>query len=104
MATEREQQFLDMVREFPDSPMGYFSLGKYYLDEKNYALAESALEHAVKLDPNYSAAWVALGDARVELGIPEKAREAFTSALQTPHGKKDLSLQADVERRLADLT
>src|SRR3989442_1625729 len=44
MANEREAQFLELVREYPDSPMGYFSLGKLYLDEKRYTDAGTPLE------------------------------------------------------------
>src|SRR5438132_1698985 len=103
MANEREAQFLELVREYPDSPMGHFSLGKLYLDEKRYADAAAALEKAASLDANYSAALVALGDARAQLGEPDRAREAYQRALKTPHGQKDASLQADIELRLRDL-
>ena len=47
MASEREAQFLEMVREFPDSPMGYFSLGRLYLDEKRWAEAATAFAASI---------------------------------------------------------
>lgn len=103
MSTEREQQFLEMVREFPDSPMGHFSLGKFYLEGARYADAVKALGDAVRLDPNYAAAWVALGDACNGAGEAAKAKEAWERALATPHGRKDTSLQADLEERISQL-
>jgi len=98
-----EEDLKQMVTEYPDSPMGWFSLGRHYLDAKRFADAVPQFEQAVKLDPAYAAAWVALGDAHNGAGEPEKARAAWKSALETPHGKKDMSLQADLEQRLDDL-
>src|SRR6185436_4879699 len=49
--SEREAMFRQMVTEFPDSPMGHFSLGKFLLEEKRWAEAVASLEQAVKLDP-----------------------------------------------------
>jgi cytochrome c-type biogenesis protein CcmH/NrfG len=98
-----EEDLKSMVKEFPDSPMGWFSLGRHYLDAKKYAEAADALGSAVKLDPAYAAAWVALGDAHSGAGAADKAREAWNQALETPLGKRDMSLQADLEQRLADL-
>lgn len=80
MASDREQMFLEMTREFPDSPMGFFSLGRMYLDEKRWAESVKALAEAVRLDPNYSAAWVALvmrrsvWDSATTRGRPGSAR------------------------------
>ncbi|MFT3840463.1 MAG: tetratricopeptide repeat protein [Myxococcaceae bacterium] len=98
-----EEDLKQMVKEFPDSPMGWFSLGRHYLDAKAYQQAADALAQAAKLDPNYAAAWVALGDAQAALGVPDQAREAWNKALETPHGKRDMSLQSDLEQRLQDL-
>ncbi len=103
MTAEREQQFLDLVKEFPDSPMGHFSLGKYYVESSRYANAVQALSEAVRLDVGYAAAWVALGDAHAGAGDAAKAREAYERALETPHGKKDASLQDDIASRIAEL-
>lgn len=101
--TERETLFLSMTRDFPDSPMGFFSLGRLYLDERRWAESVTALGTAVKLDPTYSAAWVALGDANLGLGQRDEAKAAWQRALETPHAKRDLSLQSDLEQRLRDL-
>lgn len=101
--TDREAQFKQLVAEFPDSPMGHFSLGKLYLDGQRWAEAAACFEAAVKIDPTYAAAIVALGDAWAGAGEPGKARAAWEQALKTPHGQKDQSLQADLEQRISDL-
>jgi tetratricopeptide (TPR) repeat protein len=103
MASEREHRFLEMTRDFPDSPMGFFSLGRLYLDEQRWAQSVTALAKAVELDPNYSAAWVALGDAQVGLGARDEAKATWQRALETPHARRDMSLQSDLEQRLREL-
>lgn len=103
MSAEREAQFKDLVREFPDSPMGHFSLGRYYLDEKRFAQSVTCLAEALRLDPTYAAAMVALGDAYAGLGQADQAKAAWQRALATPHGQRDASLQADLEQRISAL-
>ncbi len=100
---DREATFKQMVSQFPDSPMGFFSLGRLYVDEKRWAEAAKALEEAVRLDPNYSAALVALGDAFAGQGNKEAAKAAWQRALETPHGRRDMSLQADLDQRIRDI-
>lgn len=95
--------FRDMVREFPDSAMGHFSLGKYLLETGRWAESVTSLEKAVSLDPDYAAAFVSLGDAFAGAGEKDKARAAWQRALGTPHGKRDQSLQADLEARMEEL-
>ncbi|MEW5741857.1 MAG: tetratricopeptide repeat protein [Myxococcota bacterium] len=100
--SEREAMFLQMVREFPDSPMGHFSLGRLYVDEKRWPEAVKALSEAVRLDESYAAAWVALGDAYAGLGDKAQAKAQWERALETPLGRKDMSLQADLEARIRE--
>jgi len=92
-----------MVNEFPDSAMGHFSLGKFLLEEKRFPESVLALEKAVAIDAAYAAAWVALGDAHAGAGDSARAKAAWEKALQTPHGKRDQSLQADLEQRMSEL-
>lgn len=101
--SDREATFKEMVRQFPDSPMGHFSLGRLFVDEKRWAEAVTALSEAVRLDPTYAAAHVALGDAHAGASQKDAARAAWERALQTPHGKRDMSLQSDLEQRIRDL-
>lgn len=103
MAADREQQWKDLVSEYPDSPMGHFSLGKLYLDGSRWAEAAACLAEAARLDPEYAAALVALGDAFAGLGDVAKAREAYGRAQATKLARKDQNLAADLEQRLAGL-
>ena len=100
---ERENMFRQMAKEFPDSPMGHFSLGKYLLEVGRHSESAEALARAVEIDSQYAAAWVALGDARSGAGDQNGARDAWQRALQTKHGQRDASLQADLEQRIREL-
>jgi predicted Zn-dependent protease len=101
--SDREVMFKEMVRQFPDSPMGYFSLGRLFVDSKRWTEAVDMLTSAVRLDPTYAAAFVALGDAWAGSGNKPEAKEAWKRALQTPLGLRDASLQADLNQRMAEL-
>lgn len=103
LVNEREKMLAQMVTDFPDSAMAQFSLGKFLLEERRYAESLSILEKAVSLDPDYAAAWVALGDVRAQLTDASGARQAWERALKTPHGQRDASLQSDLEMRIAEL-
>jgi uncharacterized protein HemY len=103
MGSEREEQFKQMVAEYPDSPMGHFSLGKLYLDQRRYAEAVPCLEAATRLDGEYAAALVALGDAYAGMGEKEKARATFERARSTALGQKHASLAEEIDERVAEL-
>jgi uncharacterized protein HemY len=103
MGESREAMFRQMVQEFPESPMRYFSLGRLLVDEKRWPEAVAALTDATRIDPTYAAAFVTLGDAHAALGAKVAAKAAWQQALQTPLGRRDLSLQADLDQRVRDL-
>ena len=104
MSSEREAQFKKLVADFPQSPMGHFSLGKLYLDARRYAEASKALEEAVRLDPQYAAALVALGDAYAGEGRVPEAKEVLTRARTTALGQSHQSLAEEIDARLEDLS
>lgn len=103
MSDEREQRYLSMIEQFPDSPLGYFSLGRYYLELSRFDDAAKALARCTELDPKYAAALVALGDAWSSAGQEEKARDAFArgraAALEQGHPE----LAEEIDERVAEL-
>lgn len=103
MTSDREAQFKKLVADFPDSPMGHFSLGKLYLEGRRYAEASRALEEAVRLDPQYAAALVSLGDAYTGEGRREEAKAVLERARATALGQSHQSLAEEIDERLAEL-
>ncbi|MCP3139075.1 tetratricopeptide repeat protein [Pyxidicoccus xibeiensis] len=103
MTDARLEQFKKMVADFPDSPMSHFSLGKLYLERRQYVDAARALEGAVRLDPTYAAALVALGDAWAGAGEADKAREVLGQAKQHALAQGHPGLAEEIDERIADL-
>jgi TolA-binding protein len=103
MTVEREAQFRKLVEQFPDSPMGHFSLGKLLLEQRRYHEAAESLEAATRLDPAYAAALVALGEALAKDGQTQKARAAFEQAHARALEQKHPSLAEEVEALLEEL-
>ena len=103
MSDARLEQFKQMAADFPDAPMAHFSLGKAYLERRQYAEAAQALETAVKLDASYAAAMVSLGDAYIGAGQTQKAREVLTRARDTALAQSHASLAEEIDERLSGL-
>jgi len=103
MSDARLEQFKQMAAEFPDAPMAQFSLGKAYLERRQYAEAVKSLEEAVRLDPEYAAAMVSLGDAYAGAGQADKAGEVLTRAKEKALAQGHPGLAEEIDERLADL-
>jgi len=104
MSDARLMQFKQMAAEFPDSAMAQFSLGKAHLERREYAEAVKSLEAAVRLDPQYAAAMVSLGDAYAGAGQVAQAREVLTRAKEAALAQSHPGLAEEIDERLADLS
>ncbi len=103
MPDAREQKYLDMIAAFPDSPLGYFSLARYYVEVARFAEAIEPLEKCLKDDPEWAAAMVALGDAYAGAGQTAKAVEILKRARQSAQAQSHATMAQDIAERLADL-
>jgi uncharacterized protein HemY len=103
MSQDREALFRKMIQDFPQSPMGHFSLGKLLLEQKRYAEAATHFEHAARLQPDYAAALVSLGDAYSGAGDKAKAKEALQRARQHALSQNHTGLAEEIDGRIADL-
>jgi tetratricopeptide (TPR) repeat protein len=57
-----EKEYVDAIREEPDSPKAHSYFGQYHANvEKNYTAASAEFETALKLDPHYVPAFYHLG-------------------------------------------
>lgn len=100
---EREKRYLDLISQFPDSPLGYFSVARYYLEVRRFADAVAPLERCVAQDGEWGAALLALGDVHAGLGDHAKAISTLERAKATSLARRDASFLADVEERLREL-
>ena len=72
-----------------DSAMLRFGLGKAYFDAGDWQNAELHLAEAVRLQPDYSAAWQVLGQALHAAGCFDKALIAFDHGMECAEKKGD---------------
>jgi Flp pilus assembly protein TadD len=103
MADEREARYQQIIQQFPDSPMGYFSLGRYYLEQARFAEAVATLTRCTELDRQYAAALMSLGDALAGNDQIEQARDAFARAREAALAQNHPSLAEEIDERVADL-
>lgn len=99
----REQKYLEMIAQFPESPLGHFTLARYYVEVGRFQEAIAPLERCLAEEPDWTAAMIALGDAFVGLGEKQKAVAVYEKALASAQAQSHPSLAYDLEERLEDL-
>ena len=88
--------------ELGDNPewMRWNNLGIGYLDEQQYADAQDAFQHVIRLRPDYKDGYINLGVNFIEWEKYSEARAPLEKALQLrPHDARALYYLALVERR-----
>lgn len=78
-----------MLASGKDSALLRFSLGNEYLKAGDNATAAQHLEHAVKFDANYSAAWKLLGKALADAGRLAEALGAYGQGIEVAEKRGD---------------
>lgn len=96
----REEKFKEMVAKFPQSPLGHYSLGRLYLEQRRFADAVQPLERACALQQDYAAAMVCLGDAYAGAERTEDARKIFTHAKQVALSQKHDGLAEEIQEKI----
>ena len=87
-----------------DGALLRYSLGVEYLKAGERPRAIEQLREAVQRDPDYSAAWKALGRALAEAEEPAQALEAWTRGIEAARRKGDRQAEKEMNvsaRRIA---
>lgn len=100
---EQEARYRQQSLEFPQSPLPHFSLGRHLLQLGRYAEAVPPLEEANRLQGDWAAALVALGDAYRGAARIEDARQTFDRARRIALAQNHPSLAEEIDERLADM-
>ena len=103
MPDARETQYLAMIEQFPESPLGYFSLGRYYLEQGRHAEAAVRFRRCTELQPEYAAALMSLGDALAGAKDLEGAKASYARARSAALAQNHPTLADEVDERVADL-
>lgn len=81
-----------MLARGQDSPMLRFTLGNAHAKEGETAVAIEHLREAVRLDPDYSAAWKALGRVLAKDNQTEEALRVYRHALGVAEHRGDMQV------------
>jgi predicted Zn-dependent protease len=82
-------RLLAMLESGQDSAMLRFSLGNEYVKRDRHTDAVNHYQSAVEQQPDYSAAWQALGRAHAELGQVDEAMSAFQKGIRVAEEQGD---------------
>lgn len=88
------QKMLDAGK---DNALLRFSLGSEYLKLGDAENAVTHLRRALEHDPNYSAAWKALGKALAEADHPQEALDAYRRGIEVAGEKGDKQAAKEME-------
>lgn len=86
-----------MLEAGRDSAMLRLSLATAFQQQSNLAAARSHLQAALKQDPQYSAAWKALGKIELEMGETDAARQSWQSGIKAAEMRGDKQAQKEMQ-------
>jgi tetratricopeptide (TPR) repeat protein len=96
-AKSQLETFEDLAAKAPENVVVRYSLGREYLKACRYAEAERELREALRLKPDYSAAYRELGKSLVGLERPDEAQEIFKRGIDIACEKGDLQTRREIE-------
>jgi tetratricopeptide (TPR) repeat protein len=91
------ETFEELAAQAPGNVMVRYSLGREYLKAERYAEAEREFREAVRLKPDYSAAYRELGRSLVALSRLDEAREVYRQGADIACEKGDLQTKREIE-------
>ncbi len=86
-----------------DDKLLRFGLGSAYASGGDYAAAETHLTVCINIDPDYSAAYKALGKALVKFGKLDAAEDIFRQGLDAASRSNDKQTIREIEVALKKL-
>lgn len=96
-------QLEELLADDPADHLGFFMVGKLYLDTGRAAEAADRFAKCVALAPDYTAAWRFLGDAWRKAGDVEQARAAYTQGIVVGERIGDLQTVKEMQAFLRKL-
>ena len=83
---DAEMRLREILRDDPTNATATRALGSIALEEGRYRMATRLLQNAVKLAPDYFAAWVELSRALTEFEQLDEARDAIAQVIRLESG------------------
>lgn len=86
----RIEQFRNMARANPDDDLAHFALGQALFDADRHGEAAIVLRSVLRLNPDYSRAYVLLGRSQATLGDVDAALETWQAGHEAALRRGDL--------------
>lgn len=99
-AQERIVMFREVLDIDPDDPLATYGIGMAYMQLDQPGDAIPYLQHAAKVQKDYSAAYLSLGKCFEFLNRTEDAAQAYRKGIEAANRKGDLMPLREMERRL----
>ena len=90
------ETFQALLKKGPDSALLRYSLANAYYSDKQFEPAIEHLEHAVKQDEGYSAAWKMLGRCHIETNNYQRAIEVYEQGITIAASKGDVQAEKEM--------
>ncbi|MEX5215476.1 MAG: tetratricopeptide repeat protein [Nitrospiraceae bacterium] len=81
----------------PNDEVAWFGLGKAYMDDGNWDAAVEALENCVRVEPVYSAAYLALAQSLQKLARLDHCREVCRAGIDVSIKNGDAMVTKNLE-------
>lgn len=102
MVSTRIEQFKKLA-EIDPSEITFFGLGRAFLDEGNHEEAAKAFRSAIELKPDYTAAYLLLGESLQNLNRLEEAVQVYERGVKVAEQTRDAIPKQKMEKRLKRL-
>jgi Fe-S cluster biosynthesis and repair protein YggX len=103
MDQARIDRFKALTEADPTNELGFFSLGRAYLDNGEPKLAVPALQRVIALNAAFSKAYALLGAAQHAAGDDKDAIETLTTGYRIAHERGDLMPRNEMAELLREL-
>jgi len=103
MDLERINRFKALTEADPTNELGFFSLGRAYVDAGQPAEAIPALQRVLALNPNFSKAYALLGMAQKSTGDEQGAVTTLTNGYRIANDRGDLMPRNDIAHLLKEM-
>jgi Fe-S cluster biosynthesis and repair protein YggX len=100
---QRIERFSTMTQADPTNELGFFSLGRAYMDAGRPQEAVPALQRVLALNSGFSKAYALLGMAQRASGDNAGAIDTLTRGYRVAHDKGDLMPRNDMAQALKEL-
>lgn len=79
-----------IIEKNPNSLLSHFGLGKAYMDQGDFKAAAHHFKEALRIKPDYTAAFRFLGQSLEKGGFAEEAKATYRQGIQVAENSKDM--------------